>query len=146
MEEASPPAGRLPGRPPGLRQLLGRGLTLACPACGARGHFRRWVRMAERCHRCRFIFERIEGHWLGAIGINTIVTFGALATWVIGALVVTAPDPPTLALTLGNIAVAGLVPLVFYPFSRTLWTAVDVAMRPLEAHEVDWTKVGWEHS
>lgn len=102
--------------------------------------------MAERCHRCRFIFERIEGHWLGAIGINTIVTFGALATWVIGALVVTAPDPPTLALTLGNIAVAGLVPLVFYPFSRTLWTAVDVAMRPLEAHEVDWTKVGWEHS
>ena len=46
-----------------------------------------------------------------------------------------------LPLILLNVAVAVIVPLVFYPFSRTLWTGLDIAMRPLEPHEVDWTRV-----
>jgi hypothetical protein len=33
------------------------------------------------------------------------------------------------------IAVAG--PLVFFPASRTLWTAIDLLMRPLRPGEVD---------
>ena len=28
------------------------------------------------------------------------------------------------------VAVTVLVPLVFYPFSKTLWTAIDLAMHP----------------
>jgi hypothetical protein len=27
------------------------------------------------------------------------------------------------------------MPLFFYPFSRTLWVAVELIMRPLEPHE-----------
>ncbi len=124
-----------------LRRLLARGATLACPACGARGHFRHWVRMAERCHRCGLVFERIEGHWLGAIGLNTIVSFGALLVFLIVAVAATIPDIPVGPLVVGNIAVAVVVPVLFYPVSRTLWTAIDIAMRPLEAHEVDWSVV-----
>lgn len=129
------------GRAVPLGLLLRRGLTLACPACGARGHFRHWVRMSERCHRCGLVFERIEGHWIGAIGINTIVSFGALLVALAIGLALTLPDVPVVPLTIGNIAVAAVVPLLFYPASRTLWTAIDIAMRPLEAHEVDWTIV-----
>ena len=124
-----------------LRRLLFRGATLACPACGARGHFRRWVQMAERCHHCGLTFERIEGHWIGAIGLNTIVSFGALLVFLIVAVALTLPDIPVAPLVAGNIAVAAVVPVLFYPVSRTLWTGVDIAMRPLEAHEVDWTRV-----
>lgn len=126
---------------PKLRRLLARGATLACPACGARGHFRHWVTMAERCHNCGLVFERIEGHWIGAIGMNTIVTFGAVLVFVIIAVGLTIPDIPVAPLVAGNIAVAAVVPVLFYPASRTLWTAVDIAMRPLEAHEVDWSVV-----
>lgn len=125
----------------GLRRLLFRGATLACPACGARGHFRQWVRMEDRCHRCGLTFERIEGHWIGAIGLNTIVSFGALLVFLIIAVALTIPDIPVGPLVVGNIGVALVVPILFYPASRTLWTAVDIAMRPLEAHEVDWSVV-----
>ncbi|MEM9563499.1 MAG: DUF983 domain-containing protein [Actinomycetota bacterium] len=147
-----PPTGAVPsesvtgGRTVPLGRLLFRGATLACPACGARGHFRQWVRMSERCHRCGLKFERIEGHWIGAIGLNTIVSFGALLVFLVVAVALTIPDIPVGPLVLGNIVVALVVPVLFYPASRTLWTAVDIAMRPLEAHEVDWTEVGWTGS
>lgn len=127
-------------RPP-LSRLLLRGLTLACPACGARGHFRHWIRMKERCHRCGLVFERIEGHWIGAIGLNTIVSFGVLLVSLIISVALTLPDIPIVPLMVGNVALAVVVPVLFFPASRTLWTAVDVAMRPLEPHEVDWTVI-----
>lgn len=131
------PVGRVP-----LGRLMIRGATMACPACGARGHFSRWFRMAERCHRCGLVFERIEGHWIGAIGLNTIVTFGTMAVTLAAGVALTIPDIPVGPLMAANIAAAILVPGLFFPFSRTLWTAIDIAMRPLEAHEVDWTIVG----
>ena len=130
------PSGRVP-----LGTLLRRGATMACPACGARGHFRHWFQMAERCHRCGLVFERIEGHWIGAIGLNTIVSFGALLVTMIVGVALTIPDIPAVPLTIASLAVAAVVPTLFHPISRTLWTAVDIGMRPLEAHEVDWTVV-----
>jgi hypothetical protein len=97
--------------------------------------------MEERCHRCGLLFERIEGHWIGAIGLNTIVSFGALLITLAVGVALTLPDIPVGPLMVANVAVAVIVPLAFYPISRTLWTAVDIAMRPLEADEVDWTVV-----
>jgi len=97
--------------------------------------------MQPHCHRCGLTFERIEGHWVGAIGLNTIVSFGALLVFLIVAVALTIPDIPVRPLVIGNIAVAIVVPVLFHPASRTLWTAVDIAMRPLEAHEVDWSVV-----
>jgi hypothetical protein len=32
---------------------------------------------------------------------------------------------------------AVVVPLVFFPSSKTLWTAIDLLMRPLEAGEAE---------
>jgi hypothetical protein len=81
-------------------------------------------------------FERIEGHWLGAIGINTIVSLGALLIVTVVGLVATFPELPLLPLMATNLGVAVLAPIVFFPFSRTLWTAIDIAIRPLEPHEV----------
>lgn len=122
--------------------MFGRAATMGCPACGQRKLFKRWLIMVDDCPRCGLHFERIEGHWIGAIGINTIVSFGALLITAVAGLIATAPDFPVVPLTLLCVAVAGLTPIVFYPLSKTIWTAIDVAMRPLEAHEVDWTEAG----
>lgn len=97
--------------------------------------------MVEDCPRCGLHFERIEGHWIGALGLNTIVSFGAILVTLSVGLIATLPDVPVLPLVLSNVAVAVIVPVVFYPFSRTLWTGVDIAMRPLEPFEVDWTQL-----
>ncbi len=127
--------------PPKFRRMLGRSLTIGCPACGQRRLFRRWVIMTEDCPRCGLHFERIEGHWIGAIGINTIVSFGVLLITMIVGLIASAPDIQVVPLTLLCVSVAALFPILFYPFSKTVWTAIDIGMRPLEPHEVDWTKL-----
>jgi len=114
---------------------------MACPACGQRGQFHRWFSMEHDCPKCGLHFERIEGHWIGAIGINTIVSFGLLAATLVVAFVVTFPDFPLRTLMILALLVSIITPTVFFPVSRTLWTAIDIAMRPLEPHEVDWRVV-----
>lgn len=128
-------------RTPGKMKMFLRGLTRACPACGERRLFRWGLAMVEDCPRCRLHFERIEGHWLGAVGMNTIVTFGLLFIVMGVSLYLAYPDFALLPLLGVNIGVALFVPLLFHGSSRTTWTAIDLMMRPLEAHEVDWTQV-----
>lgn len=120
----------------GDARVLWRGFTLACGVCGRRGLFRKWIHMVDDCPRCGLHFERVEGHWVGAIGMNTVVTFGLIILSLVGFLVATAPDPPT-GWWIALIGVAfGIVPVVLYPQSKTLWTAVDVLMRPPGPDEV----------
>ena len=126
----SPPGA---SRPLTVPLLLARGLTRRCPLCGSSGVFESWFTIRDRCPRCAFPLEqRIEGHWLGALGMNTIVSFGALALTMAIGLIATYPDIATGPVVALSVTVAIVVPLFFYPFSKTLWSAVDLAMRPLE--------------
>jgi uncharacterized protein (DUF983 family) len=127
-------------RPPPLTagRLLARALLLHCPVCGGGGLFRRWFTQADRCPTCGFRFHRVEGHWIGSLGINTIVSFTALLLAVVVGFALTTPDPPVGVLIAVAMAVAGIVPMVFFPWSRMLWSAIDLLMRPLEPDdEVD---------
>lgn len=116
-------------------RVLARGLARRCPVCGQGQLFTRWFTLAERCPRCGFRFERIEGHWLGALGLNTIVSFSVLFVVVVSALVLSHPDYQPLPLVLAAAVPAIAVPLAFYPSSKTMWTAIDILMRPLEPGE-----------
>lgn len=113
-----------------------RGCLKHCGVCGRGRLFRRWFWMRERCPRCGLRFERIEGHWTGDVGINTIVSFGALLVVLLGGFLLTWPEPPVTTLVVAAFAVAAIVPVVFLPFSKTIWLAVDLMLRPLEPGEV----------
>jgi uncharacterized protein (DUF983 family) len=115
--------------------MLRRGMTRRCPLCGSGGLFRRWFWIVDRCPRCGFRLERIEGHWLGALGMNTVVSFTAVLVGVVVAFLLTWPDGSTAAGVVGVVLVAVVVPLAFYPYSKTLWSAIDLAMRPLEPED-----------
>lgn len=128
----------MPDAPPLTRgRLLRRALLKHCPVCGEGHLFRAWFRMRDRCPRCGLRFERIEGHWSGDLGINTIVSFGALFVTLVVGFALTYPDIPAVPLFACAVGVAVVVPLVFFPFSKTLWLAMDLMMRPLEPGEVD---------
>lgn len=73
------------------------------------------------------------------------MSLGILLVSLVVSLVVTFPDFPVVRLVVINVAVAIFAPILFYPLSRMLWTAIDIAMRPLEPDEVDWVVV-YEHA
>jgi len=121
-----------PDRPSGAR-LLGRALVLACPCCGRRGLIRNWVGWAPVCPNCGLVTERTEGHWSGALGLNTVLSFGALLIGLFVVLAWTWPATPPLWALAVLVAVGLTSPLVLLPFARLLWLAVDLWMRPTEA-------------
>jgi hypothetical protein len=92
--------------------------------------------MVERCPGCNYRFDREEGFFLGAYVINFGVMELGLIVCMVVAFAVTLPDPPTGKLALIGCAVGVIVPLWFYPYSKTIWTAIDLAMHRNTADRV----------
>lgn len=111
-------------------RLLGRGLTGRCPRCGARGIFASFFELEERCHGCGLAFEREEGYWLGAMVIDLAVTEVLFGLLLVGTMLVTWPAVPWTPLLVAAVIVNAVVPVVAYPWSRTVWLALDLTVRP----------------
>lgn len=118
-------------------QLLVRGLFHRCPVCGGGKVVVRWFGLVDRCPTCAFRFNRIEGHSIGYVGLNTIVVFGVMFVSLMTAFFLTVPELPTVPLMASALIPATFGPIVFLPSSRTLWTAIDLLMRPLDPGECD---------
>lgn len=116
--------------------MVWRGLVHRCPVCGSGHLFRRWFTMAPRCPRCSLRFRREAGSMTGDIGINTIVCFGALLVTMLAFFLATWPELPVTAMVVTCVAVTLVLPLLFYPSSKTLWLAFDLMFNPLEPGEV----------
>ncbi|HTL86000.1 MAG TPA: DUF983 domain-containing protein [Acidimicrobiia bacterium] len=117
---------------PSRIRMLARGATRRCARCGAGGLFHKWFRMVPDCPRCGLHFEREEGYWSGAIAINTIIIGGIFAIVFIATMALTVPDIPWVGLLMAVIPIMSIGPLIVYPFSKTLWLAVDLAfLEPL---------------
>jgi hypothetical protein len=91
--------------------------------------------MVDACPRCGLVFRRVEGQWLGSWFLNICVAQAAVALALIIGVALTYPAPPMWPIGIGTVVVAAVVPFAFFPLSRTLWTAIDLAMRPLEFEE-----------
>lgn len=84
--------------------------------------------MVERCPGCNYRFEREEGFFLGAYVINfAAMEIGLIISMIVG-FGLTLPDPPTAKLAAMGCVVGVVVPIFTYPFSKTIWTAIDLAM------------------
>lgn len=91
--------------------------------------------MTERCPGCGLFFEREEGYWTGAVAINTVVTELVFLIMMVIVVGITWPDIPVVPVMVAAISLNGIVPLVFYPASKTLWVATDLILHPLEERE-----------
>jgi hypothetical protein len=94
--------------------------------------------MKERCPGCNYKFEREEGFFLGAYTINLAIAEGLLLILAIVPLIVLLANHPDMSvwpITVIGLLAAILAPLVFFPFSRTIWSAIDLALRPPDRTE-----------
>ncbi|MCU1455078.1 MAG: hypothetical protein JWN46_3224 [Acidimicrobiales bacterium] len=123
---------------PSAGVMLKRGLRKRCPRCGGNGLYESWFRMRPRCPRCGYKFEREDGFFVGAWFVNFTVTEALVFVLVMVFVFVKNADAEASVIP---IAVVGVVlsvvaPVLFYPYSRTIWAAIDLAMTPLELAEI----------
>lgn len=124
-----------PGRPR-PRTLFFRAVRRRCPACGGGPLFTRWIRMAPACPACGLLTDRGEsGYALGGLWLNLLAAEAVnTAIWVTVA-VKTWPEVPWGTLQYAGPVTALLMPVLFYPFSRTLFLALDLMFRPQPPRE-----------
>lgn len=88
--------------------------------------------MAERCPTCGFRLDQGDGAFLGAMALNYgvagVLFIAILIIWVAA----TAPNVPVLPLLLVSLAVTATAILFFFPFSKTLWAAIDVILHRMD--------------
>ena len=129
----APRASDLPAPPPvpPRRTMFGRALLKRCPLCGGGPLFHGWFRMRDRCPSCGLRMRRGEdGYTLGALWFNLLlaesITMGVFVT----TLVMTWPTPPWDRLQVLGPLEAIVMPLLVWPFARTLFLAFDLLFRP----------------
>ena len=121
--------------PPPQRQrvsrLLAHALRLRCPHCGGGPIFVTWSRLVPNCPVCGLGLERGEqGYWLGAYFFNLMAVETVFAIWVVAFLLWTWPSPPWGFFQVSTIALMLIVPFAFFPYSKTLFLAFDMLVRP----------------
>lgn len=108
-----------------------RAVRLRCPHCGGGPIFVTWSHLVPNCPVCGLGLERGEqGYWLGAYFFNLMAVEMVFSVWFIGFLVVTWPSPPWDLFQISTIVLMVLVPVGFFPYSKTLFLAFDLLVRP----------------
>jgi hypothetical protein len=103
--------------------------------CGNKGIFKSWGQLKDRCPTCSYSFVREEGYWVSAIIVNVGVIQTLFIVVFIAIVLATAPDVPWPPLLTVGITMNLLIPIWFYPRSKTLWMAIDLHFHPREAAE-----------
>ncbi len=68
---------------------------------------------------------------------DAAIVFGVMLVVLMAGTLAFYPDPPYGALLTAEVVIAVVGPLLFFPSSRMMWTAVDLLMRPLGPGEID---------
>jgi len=118
-----------------LGTLISRGLRRRCPVCGNKGIFKSWGQLKDRCPHCGYSFVREEGYWVSAIIVNVGVIQSLFVVVFIAIVLATAPEVPWAPLLAVGIVMNLVIPIWFYPRSKTLWMAIDLFFHPREATE-----------
>ena len=108
--------------------LFARALMLRCPHCGGRRVLRHWLAMKASCPDCGL--DLATGNRPGAYILN--IAMAEVTLVVVLAIVVlrTWPNPPYNLLQWLAPLLMVLAPLLFYPFSKLVFVAIDLAMHP----------------
>jgi uncharacterized protein (DUF983 family) len=106
-------------------------LMLRCPQCRRGPLFKARLSFAmyERCPVCGLKFDRGNGYFIGALGLNLVLAETvATALWL--PLAIDQSVPLTTAYAVGIVASVGL-PILGFRHTRSLWIAMDRLLNPV---------------
>jgi uncharacterized protein (DUF983 family) len=125
------------GSPRRMVAMLGRALALRCPNCASRGLLQSWFRMKDRCPRCGIRVEREGNDYMaGSLLFNIVLAEMLFAVAFVAYLLATWPNPNWNALEIIAPAGMAIAPFVLFPFSKLVWLAADLALRPAHVSEL----------
>src|SRR5262245_51185 len=120
----------------GIVRRFGYALLLRCPRCGCASALSGWFSVRRFCPACRFRFDRgLDGYFLGAGCLNLVVAELVFAVSLLATVVWAWPDPPWNGMVIVGIPLMIIVPILFFPHSRTIWIAFDLAFHPVEMND-----------
>jgi hypothetical protein len=94
--------------------------------------------MAPHCHRCYLKTDRGEhDYFLGSFTINFVVAELLIVLGGFLGIVMTWPDVPWDLLKWTLMALMIPTPMVFYPYAKTLWLAIDLTFRPVTLKDLE---------
>jgi uncharacterized protein (DUF983 family) len=123
-----------------MLRLLWRAARLRCPHCGGKPVLRSWFHLRERCAVCGLRLERgeEEDYYLGGVMFNLFLSELVFAVLFLVLVIALWPNVPWTALEYIIAAAVLIAPFLFYPMSKLLWLAFDIAFRPVTAAEMAW--------
>lgn len=124
-----------------LRTLVRRALGRRCPYCGGGNIFSGYFSLKPICPTCEVEFEREDGYFLGGYALNLVVSEFlalALAVW----LIFRTPlkEWSLLPQEVLAISLAVAIPVVLFPFSRTMWMAIDLTLNPPRENQEEYLR------
>lgn len=119
-------------------RLVFRGLRLRCPNCGGGPLFRKWIVMAGTCPSCHLKLDRGEAdYFIGGFLINFVVAELLICAGALAGILMTWPDVPWGWIQVYLLALMIPVPILFYPWAKCLWLAVDLVFRPVTLADLE---------
>ena len=119
-------------------RLFGRAFALRCPNCGKGPVLQHWLKLRVKCGSCALRLQRGEhDNFTGSM----FILFGLVGVAVFAVLTVTmlaTGETPWDLLENGLPVLAGLLIVFFFPFSKLLWLAFDLMLRPVTPEELEW--------
>lgn len=94
--------------------------------------------MARHCPRCHLLTDRGEpDYFLGSYVVNFVVAEFVIAIGALMAITWSWPDVDWNAVKWGLMGTMIPVPILFYPYAKTLWLAIDLVLRPITLSDLE---------
>ena len=100
---------------------------------------RHWLKLHVRCPACGLRTERGEhDYFVGSMMFNFIIAGALFIGILLTMLVVAWPAVPWDAIQVGAPVLIIVFPFLLFPFSKLLWLAFDLMLRPVTPEEMAW--------
>ena len=119
-------------------RLFGRAFRLRCPHCGGGPVLRNWMTLRVKCGACGLRLQRGEHDTQMGSAFILFTLIGLFSYAVLTITLLSTRTTPWDLLQYGLPALVLVEVFVFFPFSKLLWLAFDLLLRPVTPAEMAW--------